>query len=78
MESFKKAFIFVVQVGKVVPFEYISYSSQFFRWMKSRKLSNSLEGFFLRLRLGKWEKGPGGTGYKVARIISKTLPIHIL
>ncbi|XP_042433245.1 uncharacterized protein LOC122019791 isoform X1 [Zingiber officinale] len=40
------------------------------RWMKSRKLSNSLEGFFLRLRLGKWEKGPGGTGYKVARIIS--------
>ncbi|KAG6492568.1 hypothetical protein ZIOFF_047531 [Zingiber officinale] len=34
------------------------YWPMFSKWMKSRKLSNSLEGFFLRLRLGKWEKGP--------------------
>lgn len=40
------------------------------RWMKSANLSYSLEGFFIRLRLGKWEKGLGGTGYQVARIIS--------
>ncbi|CAL9081114.1 unnamed protein product [Musa textilis] len=40
------------------------------RWMKSANLSYILEGFFIRLRLGKWEKGLGGTGYQVARIIS--------
>lgn len=27
-----------------------------------------LDGFFLRLRLGKWEEGLGGTGYYVACI----------
>ncbi|RRT71346.1 hypothetical protein B296_00035619 [Ensete ventricosum] len=46
------------------------------RWMKSANLSYSLEGFFIRLRLGKWEKGLGGTRYQVARIISKILPTY--
>lgn len=29
---------------------------------------SNLNGFFLRLRLGKWEEGLGGTGYYVACI----------
>ncbi|PQP94101.1 uncharacterized protein Pyn_15445 [Prunus yedoensis var. nudiflora] len=29
---------------------------------------SQLEGFFLRLRLGKWEEGLGGTGYYVSCI----------
>lgn len=35
-----------------------------------------LKGFFLRLRLGKGDEGPGGTGYHVACItgINKVLP----
>lgn len=38
------------------------------RWLESPNTHFSLEGFFLRLRLGKWEEGPGGTGYHVAHI----------
>lgn len=33
-----------------------------------------LDGFFLRIRLGKWEEGLGGTGYHVACIRGK-MPI---
>ncbi|KAJ6719475.1 ZINC KNUCKLE (CCHC-TYPE) FAMILY PROTEIN [Salix purpurea] len=36
--------------------------------MNSHTPPSQLDGFFLRLRLGKWEQGPGGTGYCVARI----------
>ncbi|KAF8394324.1 hypothetical protein HHK36_020532 [Tetracentron sinense] len=36
------------------------------RWMKSPVSLFCLDGFFLRLRLGKWEEGLGGTGYYVA------------
>lgn len=39
-----------------------------FRWTNSKKPVSGLEGFFLRLRLGKWAEGLGGTGYHVARI----------
>lgn len=39
-----------------------------FRWINSKKPVSGLEGFFLRLRLGKWAEGLGGTGYHVARI----------
>lgn len=39
-----------------------------FRWINTKKSVWGLEGFFLRLRLGKWEEGLGGTGYHVARI----------
>ncbi|WOK97124.1 hypothetical protein Cni_G05832 [Canna indica] len=42
------------------------------RWMKSANASYSIDGFFVRLRLGKWEKGLGGTGYHVAQIISSS------
>ncbi|XP_077239120.1 zinc knuckle (CCHC-type) family protein isoform X2 [Tasmannia lanceolata] len=38
------------------------------KWMRSPTSNFRLEGFFLRLRLGKWEKGLGGTGYHVACI----------
>ncbi|XP_010278116.1 PREDICTED: uncharacterized protein LOC104612413 isoform X1 [Nelumbo nucifera] len=38
------------------------------KWMKSPISAFSLEGFFVRLRLGKWEEGLGGTGYYVAYI----------
>ncbi|VVB07217.1 unnamed protein product [Arabis nemorensis] len=38
------------------------------KWMNTKKSVSGLEGFFLRLRLGKWEEGIGGTGYHVARI----------
>lgn len=38
------------------------------KWMKSPNSNFCLEGFFLRLRLGKWEEGLGGTGYHVACI----------
>ncbi|CAA7024620.1 unnamed protein product [Microthlaspi erraticum] len=38
------------------------------KWINTKKSVSGLEGFFLRLRLGKWEEGLGGTGYHVARI----------
>lgn len=38
------------------------------KWMNSCISISHLEGFFLRLRLGKWEEGLGGTGYYVACI----------
>ncbi|XP_052189439.1 uncharacterized protein LOC127799445 isoform X2 [Diospyros lotus] len=38
------------------------------KWMNSCGSLLHLNGFFLRVRLGKWEKGIGGTGYYVARI----------
>ncbi|CAL1396473.1 unnamed protein product [Linum trigynum] len=38
------------------------------RWMNSGVPLKRLDGFFLRLRLGKWQAGFGGTGYHVARI----------
>ncbi|XP_010522494.1 PREDICTED: uncharacterized protein LOC104801095 isoform X2 [Tarenaya hassleriana] len=38
------------------------------KWMNSKVSGSDLEGFFLRLRLGKWEEGLGGTGYYVACI----------
>ncbi|KAK9288319.1 hypothetical protein L1049_016770 [Liquidambar formosana] len=38
------------------------------KWMNSRSSLSHLDGFFLRLRLGKWEEGLGGTGYYVACI----------
>lgn len=33
---------------------------------------SNLDGFFLRLRLGKWEEGLGGTRYYVASITGTT------
>ncbi|XWS13777.1 hypothetical protein CRYUN_Cryun36dG0067400 [Craigia yunnanensis] len=38
------------------------------KWMNSQISLSHLEGFFLRLRLGKWKEGLGGTGYYVACI----------
>ncbi|KAG8658631.1 uncharacterized protein LOC110611301 isoform X2 [Manihot esculenta] len=38
------------------------------KWMNSHMPLSHLDGFFLRLRLGKWEEGLGGTGYYVACI----------
>uniref|UniRef100_A0A5B7AT75 CCHC-type domain-containing protein n=1 Tax=Davidia involucrata TaxID=16924 RepID=A0A5B7AT75_DAVIN len=38
------------------------------KWMNSQISFSHLNGFFLRLRLGKWEEGLGGTGYYVACI----------
>ncbi|XP_057507079.1 uncharacterized protein LOC130790160 [Actinidia eriantha] len=38
------------------------------KWMNSTTSLSRLNGFFLRLRLGKWERGPLGTGYHVACI----------
>ncbi|KAI3469695.1 hypothetical protein Pfo_026358 [Paulownia fortunei] len=42
------------------------------RWMNSNVSLLHLNGFFLRLRLGKLEAGLGGTGYYVARITGDT------
>ncbi|CAE6222427.1 unnamed protein product [Arabidopsis arenosa] len=42
------------------------------KWINTKKSVSGLEGFFLRLRLGKWEEGLGGTGYYVARIDGDT------
>ncbi|GLT78675.1 hypothetical protein SLA2020_502030 [Shorea laevis] len=38
------------------------------KWMNSQMSLLHLDGFFLRLRLGKWEEVLGGTGYYVACI----------
>ncbi|XP_024023066.1 uncharacterized protein LOC112092093 [Morus notabilis] len=43
--------------------------SHIIKWKSSRMSLSQLDGFFLRLRLGKWEEGLGGTGYHVACII---------
>lgn len=41
------------------------------RWMNSHTSLSHLDGFFLRLRLGRSEAGLGGTGYYVACINGK-------
>nr|GMD75503.1 RNA polymerase-associated protein [Ipomoea batatas] len=38
------------------------------KWLDSNAPLSHLDGFFLRLRLGKWEGALGGTGYYIARI----------
>ncbi|XP_028793445.1 uncharacterized protein LOC114749128 isoform X3 [Neltuma alba] len=38
------------------------------KWVNSHMSLSHLNGFYLRLRLGKWEEGLGGTGYYVASI----------
>ncbi|CAH9103997.1 unnamed protein product, partial [Cuscuta europaea] len=39
------------------------------KWLNSNASLSHLDGFFLRLRLGRWEQGGlGGTGYYIARI----------
>lgn len=38
------------------------------KWINTHGSITQLDGFFLRLRLGKWEEGLGGTGYHVACI----------
>ncbi|KAL6194848.1 hypothetical protein ACLB2K_035923 [Fragaria x ananassa] len=42
------------------------------KWMSSHTSLSNLEGFFLRLRLGKCETGLGGTGYHVSCITGTT------
>ncbi|KAJ8764573.1 hypothetical protein K2173_006445 [Erythroxylum novogranatense] len=41
------------------------------KWINSHMPLSHLDGLFLRLRLGKWEEGLGGTGYYVACIDGK-------
>lgn len=48
------------------------------RWLNSDMPLEHLIGFYLRLRLGKWEEGLGGTGYFVACIIGMTSLHYIL
>lgn len=36
-------------------------------------MHTTLDGFFVRLRFGKWEEALGGTGYHVARLNGKLL-----
>ncbi|CAJ1926230.1 unnamed protein product [Sphenostylis stenocarpa] len=38
------------------------------KWINTHGSISQLDGFFLRLRLGKWKEGIGGTGYLVACI----------
>ncbi|GJM92966.1 hypothetical protein PR202_ga09475 [Eleusine coracana subsp. coracana] len=42
--------------------------SDIIRWLRSPIVHTSLDGFFVRLRFGKWEEALGGTGYHVARL----------
>ncbi|KAI7743563.1 hypothetical protein M8C21_000762 [Ambrosia artemisiifolia] len=41
------------------------------KWMNSRSAVANLEGYFLRLRISKWEEGVGRAGYYVACITDK-------
>lgn len=47
--------------------------SDILKWMNSHMSLSHLDGFFLRVRLGKWEEGLGGTGYHVACITGKQI-----
>ncbi|CAO2166583.1 unnamed protein product [Urochloa humidicola] len=42
--------------------------SDIIRWLRSPIMHTTLDGFFVRLRFGKWEEALGGTGYHVARL----------
>ncbi|KAF8663873.1 hypothetical protein HU200_055208 [Digitaria exilis] len=42
--------------------------SDIIRWLRSPVMHTTLDGFFVRLRFGKWEEALGGTGYHVARL----------
>lgn len=46
------------------------------RWITVHGSISQLNGFFLRLRLGKWEEGHGRTGYHVAYINGSIKIIH--
>lgn len=48
------------------------------KWVTAHGSFSQLEGFFLRLRLGKWEEGLGGTGYHVACITISESEKHSL
>ncbi|XP_050239491.1 uncharacterized protein LOC126688729 isoform X5 [Quercus robur] len=45
--------------------------SDILKWMNSHMSLSPLDGFFLRLRLRKWQEGLGGTRYHVAYITGK-------
>lgn len=42
--------------------------SDIIRWLRSPIMHTTLDGFFVRLRFGKWDEALGGTGYHVARL----------
>ncbi|XP_022631553.1 uncharacterized protein LOC106777661 isoform X3 [Vigna radiata var. radiata] len=42
--------------------------TEILKWINTHGSISQLDGFFLRLRLGKWKEGIGGTGYLVACI----------
>ncbi|KAF8766168.1 hypothetical protein HU200_007668 [Digitaria exilis] len=42
--------------------------SDIIRWLRSPVMHTTLDGFFVRLRFGKWEEALGGTGYHVVRL----------
>ncbi|KAL8249028.1 hypothetical protein R6Q59_005896 [Mikania micrantha] len=42
--------------------------TEILKWMNSRSSVANLDGYFLRLRLAKWEEGVGEAGYYVASI----------
>ncbi|KAL6845466.1 hypothetical protein ACP4OV_024961 [Aristida adscensionis] len=42
--------------------------SDIIRWLRSPIMHTTLDGFFVRLRFGRWEEALGGTGYHVARL----------
>ncbi|ERN01409.1 uncharacterized protein LOC18429491 isoform X1 [Amborella trichopoda] len=42
--------------------------SDILRWTKAPDLNFQMEGYFLRVKFGKWEEGLGGTGYRAACI----------
>ncbi|XP_019422004.1 PREDICTED: uncharacterized protein LOC109331759 isoform X2 [Lupinus angustifolius] len=58
------------------------------KWINANGSISQLDGFYLRLRLGKWEEGLRGTGYHVASIneaerqsseqsTTKSLSVHV-
>ncbi|KAJ9537074.1 hypothetical protein OSB04_029807 [Centaurea solstitialis] len=47
------------------------------KWMNSRLPISSLDGYFVRLRLAKWEEGVGGAGYYVGRVTGSKKPICV-
>lgn len=66
----------VLKLRKILGTEELMFVSLFTlvildRWLTSPIMHTTLDGFFLRLRFGKWEEALGGTGYHVARINGK-------
>ena len=61
---------------------FMTYDTAFMAYVSCRLMNSpdcnvDLEGFFLRLRVGKWDEDYSHSGYRVARICGKNTTLDV-